>query len=63
MTIITLCIQFSRQKSCIITYTIFGQMHGVALSSAIWRLINGCTFSTTLGCLRFPKSILLLLAL
>jgi hypothetical protein len=38
-------------------------MHGVTSSSKIRRLTNGCASRTTLGCLRFPKSILLLLAL
>jgi hypothetical protein len=38
-------------------------MHGVALSSTIRRLTNGCASDTTLGCLRLPKFILLLLAL
>jgi hypothetical protein len=30
-------------------------VHGVALSSEIRRLTNGCAFSTALGCLGFPK--------
>jgi hypothetical protein len=30
-------------------------VHGVASSSKIHRLTNGCASSTTLGCLRFPK--------
>jgi hypothetical protein len=38
-------------------------VHGVASSLKIRRLTNGCASSTTLGSLRFPKSILLLLAL
>jgi hypothetical protein len=38
-------------------------VHGIASSSKIRRLTNGCASSTTSGCLRFPKSILLLLAL
>jgi hypothetical protein len=38
-------------------------VHGVASSSKIRRLTKGCVSSTTLGYLRFPKSILLLLAL
>jgi hypothetical protein len=41
----------------------FWSVHGVASSSTIRRLTNGCASSTTLGCLRLPKSILLLLAL
>jgi hypothetical protein len=32
-------------------------VHGVASSSIICRLTNGCVSSTTLGCLRFPKAI------
>jgi hypothetical protein len=38
-------------------------VHGVASSSTIRRLTNGCASGTTSGCLGFPKSILLLLAL
>jgi hypothetical protein len=38
-------------------------VHGVASLSKIRRLTNGCASSTTLGYFRFPKSILLLLAL
>jgi hypothetical protein len=41
----------------------FWSVHGVASSSKIRRLTNGCASSTTLGCLRFLKPILLLLAL
>jgi hypothetical protein len=41
----------------------FWSVHGVASSSTIRRLTNGCASSITLGCPRFPKSILLLLAL
>jgi hypothetical protein len=37
-------------------------VHGVALSSKISRLTNERASSITLGCLRFPKFILLLLA-
>jgi hypothetical protein len=38
-------------------------VHGVASSSKIRRLTNGCASSTTSGCPWLPKSILLLLAL
>jgi hypothetical protein len=38
-------------------------VHGVASSLKIRRLTNGCASSTTSGCLSFPESILLLLAL
>jgi hypothetical protein len=38
-------------------------VYGVASLSKIRRLTNGCASSTTSGCLRFPKSILLLLTL
>jgi hypothetical protein len=38
-------------------------VHGVASSSKIRRLTNGCASSTTSSCLLFPESILLLLAL
>ena len=38
-------------------------MHGVASSSVKCELTNGCAPSRTSGCLRFPKSILTLLAL
>jgi hypothetical protein len=44
------------------TYHIWS-VHGVASSSKIRRLTNGCASSITSGCLRFPKSILLLLAI
>jgi hypothetical protein len=38
-------------------------VHGVASSSKIRRLTNGYASGATLGCLRFPKSTLLLLTL
>jgi hypothetical protein len=38
-------------------------VHGVASSSKIRRLTNGCASNTTSDCLRFLKSILMLLAL
>jgi hypothetical protein len=38
-------------------------VYGVASSSTICRLTNGYASSATLGCLQFPKPILLLLAL
>jgi hypothetical protein len=41
----------------------FWSVHGVASSSKIHRLTNGYASSTTLGCLGFPKPILLLLTL
>jgi hypothetical protein len=63
MTITTFWIQFSRQKSCIITHTIFGQCMVLHRHRKIRRLTNGCASSTTSGWLWFPKSILLLLAL
>jgi hypothetical protein len=63
MTIITFWIQFFQQKSCTITYTIFGQCMVLHRYRKIRRLTNECAPSTTLGCLWVPKSILLLLAL
>jgi hypothetical protein len=63
MAIITFCIQFFQQKSWIITHTIFGQCMVLHRRRKIRRLTNGCASGTTLGCLWFPKSFLLLLAL
>jgi hypothetical protein len=63
MTMITFCIQFYEQKSCIITQYHLWLVHGVTSSSKTRRLTNECAPSTTLGCLWVPKSFLLLLAL
>jgi hypothetical protein len=63
MTIVTFWIQFSQQKSCIITHTIFGQcmvLHHHR-KSVDW-LTGGCPVQPS-SYSRVPKSILLLLAL